>query len=82
VQGNDRADVNALYEAALASLLGVHALILKPDLTHLEKYRVVEVAMPEAREPVRTLTSLYQLVNYSGKRLRTEQRNAAISAFE
>jgi hypothetical protein len=81
-QGNDRAAVNALYDAALTSLADAHGLALERDLTHLEKYRVIEAAVPEAREPVRTLTALYELANYSGKRLRTEQRNAAISAYE
>jgi len=81
-QGNDRAAVNALYDAALTSLADAHGLTLQRDLTHLEKYRIIEAAVPEAREPVRTLTTLYELANYSGKRLRTEQRNAAISAYE
>jgi hypothetical protein len=81
-QGNDRAAVNALYDAALTSLSDAHSLILERDLTHLERYLIVEAAVPEAREPVRTLTKVYELANYSGKRLRTEQRNAAISAYE
>jgi hypothetical protein len=81
-QGNDRAAVNALYDAALASLADVHSLTLERDLTHLERYRVLEAAVPEVREPVRTLTTLYELANYSGKRLTTEQRNAAIRAYE
>jgi len=43
---------------------------------------VIEAAVPEIREPLRTLTIAFERTHYGGKSLTDEQRATAIAAFE
>jgi hypothetical protein len=81
-QGNDRLAIAALYDAALALLASRAGVTLAPHMTHWEHYAVIEAAVPEMREPLRTLTIVFERTHYGGKSLTDEQRSAAIAAFE
>jgi len=80
-QGNDRQAIAALYDAALALLASRAGVTLAPHMTHWEHYAVIEAAVPEMREPVRTLTLAFERTHYGGKSLTDGQREAAINAF-
>jgi hypothetical protein len=79
--GNDRQAVNALYDAALTALATAHEVTIASSATHWEKYYAVAAAVPDVQAPLRTLTVVYERVNYAGKTLTDEQRNAALEAF-
>ena len=81
-QGNDRQAIAALYDEALASLASRAGVTLAPHMTHWEHYAVIEAAVPEIREPLRTLTIAFERTHYGGKSLTDEQRATAIAAFE
>ena len=80
-QGNDRQATAALYGAALALLASRAGVTLAPHMTHWEHYAVIEAAIPEVREPLRTLTIAFERTHYGGKSLTDAQREAAINAF-
>jgi hypothetical protein len=81
-QGNDRQAIAALYDAALALLASRAGVTLAPHMTHWEHYAVIEAAIPEVREPLRTLTIAFERTHYGGKSLTDEQRATAVAAFE
>jgi hypothetical protein len=54
----------------------------RPPLTHWEHCAVVEAAVPEMREQLRTLTVALARTHCGGKSLTDEQRAAAIAAFQ
>ncbi len=70
-----------LYDAAIIDLATTHEVTIASHTTYWEKYRAVEAVVPEIKEPLRTLTGIYELANYAGKALTEDQRNAAIDAF-
>ncbi|MGZ4943214.1 MAG: DUF4129 domain-containing protein [Halobacteriota archaeon] len=80
-QGNDRQGVNMLYDAAIIGLATTHDVTIASHTTYWEKYRAIEAVVPEIKQPLRTLTGIYELANYAGKALTEDQRNAAIDAF-
>jgi hypothetical protein len=80
-RGNDRQGVNELYDAAVRALVTRHELTIASNATHWEKYYAIEAAVPGVQEPLRTLTVVYERVNYAGKALTDEQRKAAVAAF-
>jgi hypothetical protein len=51
-------------------------------MTHWERYGALEAAVPEVREPLRTLTVAFERTHYGRKSLTEEQQNAAIAAFQ
>ncbi|MGA7075159.1 MAG: DUF4129 domain-containing protein [Halobacteriota archaeon] len=81
-EGRDRQAVGRLYDAASASLAKASTVTLLPNMTHWERYGAIEAAIPEVREPLRTLTVAFERTHYGGKSLTEEQRNAAIAAFK
>jgi len=80
-KGSDRRAINALYDEVVVSTSKAHNLTLEPNMTHWEKYEVIQAAIPDARAPLRTLTVAYELTNYRNKSLTKEQREAATDAF-
>lgn len=79
--GNDRQAVNMLYDATLLDIATTHKVTIASHATHWETFYAIEAAVPEVQAPLRTLTVVYELVNYAGKALTEEQRNAAVDAF-
>jgi hypothetical protein len=51
-------------------------------MTHWEWYDAIEAAIPEVREPLRTLTVAYERTRYGGKSLTEKQQKDAIAAFQ
>jgi hypothetical protein len=78
---NDRQAVSMLYDAAVIDVATTHGVTIASHATHWEKYHAFEAAVPEIREPLLKLTTIYELANYSGRALTDEQRNAAVDAF-
>jgi hypothetical protein len=81
-EGEDRQAVGLLYDAAAASLAKASTVTLLPSMTHWERYGAIEAAIPEARQPLRTLTVALERTHYGDKSLTEEQQNAAIAAFQ
>ena len=81
-QGNDLQAIAALYDAALALLASRAGVTLAPHMTHWEHYAVIEAAVPEMREPLRTLTLAFERTHYGGKSLTDEERATSIAAFQ
>lgn len=81
-RGDDRQAIGVLYDAAFASLATRTTVTLTPEMTHWERYGAIEAAIPEVREPLRTLTVAFERTSYGGKSLTGEQQNAAIAAFQ
>jgi len=81
-RGDDRQAIGVLYDAAFASLATRATVTLAPHMTHWERYGAIEAAIPEVREPLRTLTVAFERTRYGGKSLTGEQQNAAIAAFQ
>jgi hypothetical protein len=79
-QDDERRKVNELFDAAVNDLTTTHELALPSRATHWEKYYVIEAAVPEVKEAMRTLTVAW-CTNYRGKRLNDRQQNAVIDAF-
>jgi hypothetical protein len=50
-------------------------------MTHWEQYAVIEAAVLDMGEPLRTLTIAFERTHYGGKSLTDGQREAAINAF-
>ena len=80
-RGNDRQAVSMLYDAAVIDVATTHEVTIASHATHWEKYYSFEAAVPEIREPLLKLTTIYELANYSGRALTDEQRKAAVDAF-
>jgi hypothetical protein len=80
-QDNDRQAGNLLYDTALMALATTYEVKIASSATHWEKYYAVEAAVPDVQAPLRTLTLVYERVNFAGKTLTDEQRNAALEAF-
>ena len=81
-RGDDRQAIGVLYDAAFASLATRAVVTLAPHMTHWERYGALEAAVPEVREPLRTLTVAFERTHYGRKSLTEEQQNAAIAAFQ
>ena len=81
-RGDDRQAIGVLYDAAFTSLATRATVTLAPHMTHWERYGAIEAAIPEVREPLRTLTVAFERTHYGGKPLTEEQQNAAIAAFQ
>jgi len=81
-RGDDRQAIGVLYDAAFASLATRATVTLPPHMTHWERYGALEAAVPEVREPLRTLTVAFERTHYGRKSLTEEQQNAAIAAFQ
>jgi hypothetical protein len=79
-QDDQRRTVNELFDAAVNDLTATHELTLPSRATHWEKYHMIEAAVPEVKEAMRTLTVAW-CTNYRGKRLNDRQQNAVIDAF-
>lgn len=80
-QGGDRQATKILCNSAVVALATKHEVTIASRATHWERYYALEAAAPEVQAPLRTLTVVYELVNYAGRALTEEQRNAALDAF-
>jgi hypothetical protein len=81
-RGDDELATATLFDAAVASLSATAHVRLAAHMTHWEKFWAIQAAVPDAREPLRQLTTAYELANYGGRTLTLAQRDAAISAFD
>jgi hypothetical protein len=81
MRGNDRQAVNTLYDSVISDIATSHEVTIASYTTHWETYRAIEAVVPEIQDTLHTLTTIYEHVNYAGKALTEEQRNAAVKAF-
>jgi PKD repeat protein len=80
-RGNDHQAIRMLYDAVTIDVATTHVVTIASHATPWETYHAFEAAVPEIQEPLLKLTTIYELVNYSGRALTDEQRNAAVDAF-
>ncbi|MGZ8885867.1 MAG: DUF4129 domain-containing protein, partial [Halobacteriota archaeon] len=80
-RGNDQQAIRMLYDAIAIDVATTHEVTIASHATPWEKYHAFEAAAPEIQEPLLKLTTIYELVNYSGRALTDEQRNVAVDAF-
>lgn len=81
VDGAQNQAVIVLYRGAISLAAELSGLVIEPGMTHRERLALIEQSTPLFGEPLRALTSLFELAHYSGRKLSKTHVGAAIDTL-
>jgi hypothetical protein len=80
-EGAENQAVIALYGGAISLAAELSGFVFERGKTHRERLALIEQSKPVLGEPLRALTSLFELARYSNRKLSPNHVDAAIDTL-